>query len=60
MEGCPSLNDHWTRRSGLDLPTLMKIKNQSLAAVAERGSGWERLSELELQVRQTGDNGYNV
>lgn len=36
-------------RSGLDLPTLMKIRNQSLAALATT-EGWDSISELELQV----------
>ncbi|GFH24070.1 uncharacterized protein HaLaN_21793, partial [Haematococcus lacustris] len=36
-------------RSGLDLPTLLKIKNQSLAALAQ-SNGWANLAELELQV----------
>ncbi|KAF5835637.1 hypothetical protein DUNSADRAFT_7139 [Dunaliella salina] len=39
----------YSDRSGLDLPTLLRIKNQSIAAIAENGSGWEGLSELELQ-----------
>ncbi|KAJ9515238.1 hypothetical protein QJQ45_002369 [Haematococcus lacustris] len=46
-------------RSGLDLPTLLKIKDQSLAALAQ-SNGWANLAELELQVATQKANGERV
>jgi hypothetical protein len=43
-------------RSGLDLPTLNRIKDDSLRALAE-DQGWEDMTEMELQVASIKPNG---
>ena len=46
-------------RCGLDLPTLMQIKKNSMAALANE-HGWESMTEVEVQVASVKPNGERI
>ncbi|GAX72754.1 hypothetical protein CEUSTIGMA_g210.t1 [Chlamydomonas eustigma] len=46
-------------RCGLDLPTLMQIKQSSMTALAQE-HGWESMTELEVQVASVKPNGDRI
>ena len=46
-------------RCGLDLPTLMQIKKNSMAALANE-HGWESMTEVEVQVASVKPNGDRI
>jgi len=46
-------------RCGLDLPTLMKIKQSSMAAIA-LDNGWDAVTELQVQVASYKANGDRI
>lgn len=46
---CVGLPVRHPSRCGLDLPTLLQMKNSSMAALASE-NGWQEMAEVELQV----------